>query len=208
MTGDPALARGIDVSHWQGEIDWPAVAAAGVTDVVIKMGEGATYVDPAFARNWRGAAAVGLHVGAYHYFRALSSTPKEQAESIARNLAQAGFDPARNLLALDVEERNNADASPERMAEGVHELLARIREDVAPGYVATIYTSPNDWDLRVDWRRYDFGVHPLWVAHWGATPPRLPRSWAGRGWRRWQYSDAGRVAGIDAPVDLNWVKPA
>ncbi len=199
---------GIDVSLWQGGIDWSSVVAHGVVDVVIRVSEGGTYTDPMFEKNWKGATAAGLHAGAYHYFRALSSTPKEQAENIKRNLETVGFDPALNMLALDIEQGHNTGASTDQMADNIFELLTLIKEDIVPGYAATIYTSPNTWNTMVNWQKYDFSVFPLWVAHWEAAAPTLPKSWAekGKDWQRWQHSDTGRIPGIDAQVDLDWVK--
>src|SRR5690349_7236247 len=68
----PALQAGetygVDVSAHQGTIDWPTVAADGVSAAYLKATEGATFRDPAFAHNWQQARAAGLQVGAYHFF--------------------------------------------------------------------------------------------------------------------------------------------
>ena len=65
--GDEAPLAGIDVSHFQGEVDWGAVAAAGVRFAFIKATEGLDDVDPRFAQNWQGSRAAGLLRGAYHF---------------------------------------------------------------------------------------------------------------------------------------------
>ncbi len=64
-----AFADGIDVSHWQGSINWPKVKAAGMQFAFMKATESTTYTDTAFATNWAGAASVGIYRGAYHFAR-------------------------------------------------------------------------------------------------------------------------------------------
>lgn len=200
--------KGIDVSHWQGDISWKEVALSGISSVMIKMGEGATYTDPMFEINWLEATRAGLSVGAYHYFRALSSTPQEQAEHIKRCLSKVGFTPEKNRLAIDIEVVGNNGVTPEKMADNLYELLMLIKANVIPNYLTTIYCSPGIWDSLVLWNKYDFSIFPLWVAHWDVTSPRLPKSWEEKSatWTLWQYSSKGSVPGIKGPVDLNWIK--
>src|ERR1700677_3355012 len=66
----PMYVPGIDVSHYQGDIDWHAVAASGVKFAYIKATEGAAYIDPSFAQNVVGAQAAGVLVGVYHFLTA------------------------------------------------------------------------------------------------------------------------------------------
>jgi hypothetical protein len=68
-TPDPGYIEGIDISHWQGPIDWPAVAASGREFAFMKASESTTYVDPTYPTNDAGARAAGLVVGAYHFAR-------------------------------------------------------------------------------------------------------------------------------------------
>ncbi|MEL4073437.1 glycoside hydrolase family 25 protein [Ochrobactrum sp. GPK 3] len=203
-----SFKKGIDVSRYQGAIDWHAVAAAGIQDAMIKMSEGGTYTDPQFEENWLGATAEKLSVGVYHYFRALSSTPQAQADSILKGLNIVGFDPLKNSLAIDVEEAGNIGATGDQIADNLYELLRLIGEHVIPGNRATIYASPQEWNSLVNCEKYDFSEYPLWVAHCNVKTPCLPKSWEAKGkaWVRWQYCENGIVSGIDAPVDLNWVK--
>ena len=60
--------RGVDVSAYQGEIDWDILASQGIDFAYIKATEGSGYVDPQFAANWEHAASTGLRIGAYHFF--------------------------------------------------------------------------------------------------------------------------------------------
>jgi len=84
-----ATLEGIDVSHYQGAIDWPSVAAAGKRFAIMKVTEGQTYVDPGYASNHAGARAAALPVSAYHFARP-SSAPKDavlQADWYAESAA-------------------------------------------------------------------------------------------------------------------------
>ena len=197
--------KGIDVSHWQGNIAWGDVATDDVVFAMIKMSEGATNTDPNFGDNWKGARDAGLLTGAYHVFRSLSSTPEEQADNIKNNLAKVGFDPATNWLAIDVEAGLVQSATPEIVADNLYALLRLIHTKVLPGHMPAVYCSPSVWDKLVMWEKYDFSEFPLWVAHWDVIEPRVPRSWAdkGKSWSMWQYSSAGTVKGIQGRVDLD-----
>jgi len=206
-TDSNAYARGIDVSRWQGRIDWARVASAGITQAMVKMTEGGTYVDPRFVENFRGMRDQSLRAGVYHYFRALSSTPCEQLANIRKQLAEVGFEAGRDLLAIDVETQHNEQASPDQMADALHSLVTSVRA-LLDGAYPLIYTSPELWDRSVAWHKHEFSECPLWVAHWQVDEPSLPQSWSRRGksWSWWQHSSKGLVDGIQGEVDLDWVK--
>lgn len=88
--------KGIDVSKWQGTIDWEKVADSGVKYVFIKMSEGGTYANHKFVEIFNNAKSVGINVNCYHYFRALSSTPQQQLENIKNCSSGVGFDGSKN----------------------------------------------------------------------------------------------------------------
>ena len=202
-------ARGIDVSRWQGDINWARVAGAGITHAIAKMTEGGTYTDPKFVENFQGMRANGLKAGVYHYFRALSSTPCEQLANIKARLDEVGFKVGQDILAIDVESKGNEKASPDQMADGLFQLVTLIRVALLDGAYPYIYASPNYWSNSVAWRKYDFSECPLWIAHWEVTEPTVPQTWSekGKSWQWWQHSSKGHVVGIEGEVDLNWVKP-
>lgn len=201
-------ARGIDVSRWQGDIDWARVAAAGINHAIAKMTEGGTYTDPKFVDNFQGMRAAGLKGGVYHYFRALSSTPGQQLANIQARLAEVGFRVGEDILAIDVETQGNEGASADQMADALYELVTLIRESLLDGAYPFLYTSPSIWSNSVAWRKYDFSECPLWIAHWDAAQPRVPETWSNHGkrWQWWQHSSKGQVDGIQGAVDLNWVR--
>lgn len=206
--------NGIDVSRWQGDIDFVAVRESGMQFVFIKATEGSTYVDPRFAENWKKANAAGLHVGVYHYFRASSSVPADQKDNIVKTLRSVAFDPAVHVLAIDIETARNTAATPSQMADNAFELLQLLEEDgVLGGQLPLIYCDNNTWRYYLDAQRHDFSRYGLWIANWNVDAPTLPDTWqqAGKDWCVWQYSSKGRVAGIEGDVDLDqsrlWVSP-
>lgn len=211
LTNEQDYEKGIDVSHYQGSIDWKSVAASGIKHVFIKMSEGGNYTDNKFLDNWHGAKEAGINVHVYHYFRALSSTPKEQFINIQKNLESIDFNPRNNLLAIDVEQAGNEKATRDQMADHLHELLELIeKSNILCGVHPVIYCSAGYWDYKVNWEKYDFSNNLLWVVNWNAIKPSLPQTWenSGRTWLVWQHSSIGKVNGIAGDVDLNWVNLA
>lgn len=199
--------KGIDLSKWQGTVDWEKVAADGIQHVFIKMSEGGDHTDPKFYENWHAAKNAGLKVNAYHYFRALTAT-EEQVTNIKKNLDSVGFDPNSNLLAIDVEQRGNENASKDEMTDSLHDLLSAIKQVILSDNPLFIYCSPNIWNNTIHWEKYDFSIYSLWIADWNAEKPDLPQTWQkpGLSWSWWQYSSEGEIDGIDGPVDLDWVR--
>ena len=92
--------RGIDVSRWQGSIDWQAVRGMAVEIAYIKSSEGTDYIDPYFESNYSGAQSVGVKCGFYHFMTAISETAaRAQAEYFARVISGKRFQarPAADL---------------------------------------------------------------------------------------------------------------
>ena len=196
----PAYLRGIDVSKYQGNIDWTQVKKDGVRFVIARSSSGVSGVDPRYAANREGADAVGLAFTAYHY----ASPDKSAGDAVAE--ADLFVDTAKLLGShlvpvLDLEINNGL--GPDRLRAWVRAWLGRVEERL--GVKATIYTNRFFWRDRMgnsQW--FASSGHRLWIANWNAGPPKLPaQNWAGQGWTLWQYSSTGRVAGIDGPVDLD-----
>lgn len=181
---------GIDVSHWQGAIDWRAVRGGGVDFAFIKATEGATYADPEFARNWAGAGDAGVMRGAYHYFRPNVDAAK-QAENFLR-VARIG--PNDLPAVLDVETSDGV--AGDALLRAVRVWLDAVER--ATGKRPIVYTYPDFWN------RYAAGSpgdYPLWIAAYSRAQPQLPIGWSS--WTFWQYTSTGRVPGIDGDVDQN-----
>ncbi|MEA3342216.1 MAG: GH25 family lysozyme [Chloroflexota bacterium] len=183
---------GIDVSRWQGEINWEMVAAAGYRFAVIRATIGNYYTDPRFYENWNGARGAGLLVSAYHV-----ATPEHSAGSqIDRLFDVLGERKADLPLVLDVE--LSREISPTGITACVRDCVQKVerQDDRKP----IIYTAGWFWNHQV-LESPGWSEHDLWVAHYGVSAPTLPTGWDE--WQFWQHSDKGRVPGIAAETDLN-----
>jgi lysozyme len=184
---------GLDVSRWQGVIDWRAVANAQYKFAVIRSSVGDAYIDPQFAMNWNNASSAGLLLSAYHVLK-----PEIAAEAQINNLFAALANRKTDLpLVLDIELTGGLTAA--QITASIRSCLQLIEQ--RSGRKPIIYTARWFWDPNVqaaaDWADYD-----LWVASYGVSTPTLPRDWAA--WKFWQYTDKGQVPGIGTAVDLNW----
>jgi lysozyme len=187
------LLDGIDVSHWQGDIQWSAVKGHGIKFAIIKATEGHHYTDPHFATNWVKARNLGIVRGAYHYFRA-QQNPTRQVDHF---LNQMNLEPNDLPPALDIEETFNTGASHQQWIDGMGTWLGTLesrtgRRPIMYSRASFLNTLP----IPADFRRY-----PLWVAHYGVQQPALPNVWDS--WVIWQHVSTGHVAGIQGNVDLN-----
>src|ERR1700704_2322289 len=129
---DPASAQGIDVSHYQGTIDWAQVAQAGKTFAFIKATEGTSEADPQFQANWNGAKAAGLLRGAYHFYQP-GDDPQQQAGYFL-NAVQPG--PGDLPAVLDIE----LSGKPSEIVAGIWVWLIAVEK--ATGKTPILYTNP------------------------------------------------------------------
>jgi GH25 family lysozyme M1 (1,4-beta-N-acetylmuramidase) len=193
--------EGIDVSHWQGAIDWSGVAYAGKRFAIMKATEGQTYLDAKYAWNHAYARAYGLRVGAYHFANPSTSANDAvlEADWFVQNM---NIQPGDLNPALDLETSGGLSVAALQAWVGawLNEVYAKV------GMRPMIYTSPAFWRTYMgDATWYaDHGYTVLWVAHWFVTSPSVPASnWGGHGWTFWQYTDCGTVLGIGGCVDLD-----
>jgi lysozyme len=193
--------RGIDVSHYQGRIDWERVASSGHHFVIAKATEGRTYIDRAYLRNKSQAEANHLAFGAYHFARP-DAGPHDAIREANHFLDVARLEPGNVIPVLDIE--TTGGLSHRRLTRWVLQWLSRVRDRL--GVRPMIYTSPLGWAARTGDTTavVNAGYDALWVAHWGVRRPSLPaREWGGHGWSIWQRSDCGTVPGIRGCVDVN-----
>ena len=180
--------HGIDVSAYQGRIDWPEVARNRVRFAFIKASEGATLRDPRFARNWREARAAGVLRGAYHYFQP-NRDGRLQADLFARTVPLA---PGDLPPVLDVEAANFHDVAVLRREVARWLRLIEAHYGVRP----ILYSNHSFYQRHLAGH---FDDYPLWLAHYEVERPTLPRS----KWIIWQHSDESYVPGIRGVVDFN-----
>ncbi len=187
-----ATLDGIDVSYWQGEIDWAQVANDGIDFAFVRLGDG-LFFDPEFHDNWQSAKAEGIVVGAYQYFRP-GTDPEDQANLLLQEMGtlQAGDLPP----VLDVEDDDGYPAS--HVVQAIHDWMAVV--EPAIGRRPIIYTSKYMWQS-VAGDSSDFSDYPLWAANWYVNCPDIPTPW--NDWVVWQTSATGSVNGIGGDVDLD-----
>ncbi len=182
--------EGIDVSHFQGTIDWTKVRASGKAFAFAKATEGVDLVDPTFSTNWAAMREAGIVRGAYHFFE-----PDDDAEAQA-NLFIATVELAPGDLppALDVEVSDGESAAAIEA-----EVLTWLKAIHAHYGVKPILYSDVTF-LQRDLAD-GFDTYPLWIADYSETAPTSIDSWTK--WSFWQYSQDGSVAGIEGKVDLD-----
>jgi lysozyme len=212
--GAVSYAQGLDVSHYQGAIDWIQVASGGYTFVFAKATEGTTLVDPTYSINRAGSDELGLRLGAYHFARPAGASPAAIAASA---IAQADFfvdtaQPAAGDLppVLDMEEKGGLSAAA--LVQWTQTWLAEVY--ARTGVNATVYASPAFWKSALgDTTTVATAGSKLWIAHWttNAKPTVPAANWGGFGWTFWQWTDCATIAGIAHCVDgdrLNGPDPA
>jgi lysozyme len=181
---------GIDVSHYQGAIDWDRVKEAGVVFAFARVSDGTEVIDERFAENFAAMKKAGVRRGAYQFFRA-ALDPIAQADLLVDTVRKLG---AADLpLVADVETADGM--APEVVRESLRRWLRRVERRTRRRPI--IYTSPSMGETLAG----AFADHVLWVAHYEVDCPTLPPGW--QRWTFWQHSSTGRVAGVAGPVDLD-----
>ena len=184
--------RGIDISEFQGEIDFEEVRRSGIEAVYIRVGSG-EYTDEYFAENYERAKAAGLKIGFYHYVTARSVEEGRRQARFFASLA-AGREPDMRL-AMDFEYFGSLSVSQINAISEAYldELTALTRRE------AVIYSDLSN--ARNIFSRALAEKYPLWAAQYGADEPSANGKW--REWVGFQYTDEGRVGGIYGNVDRN-----
>lgn len=181
----------VDVSHWNGTIDWVKVRASGITHSYIKASESINFTDPAFKTNWAGAKAAGIKRAAYMFFRGdVGGTAQ------ARHfLKVVGPDLGEIIPAVDVE-AGAAGVSKAQYTQRLRDCLLEVATVRAPA----LYTSKSKIE--------ELTTQPLWIVEyklWLAAPdmPEPPLPPHATTWWLHQWSWTGQVDGIAEPCDLD-----
>jgi GH25 family lysozyme M1 (1,4-beta-N-acetylmuramidase) len=199
-----ALDICIDVSHWQGPIDWPAVAASGIRIAMIKATEGTSWVDPMFERNHASATSASIFVIPYHFLR------PDRADAQVQHFQRVAGIGAGTLFMLDWEGKASETATA-RDVELIGKELAGVAGRDPICYRGIPGSTPEEpTDTMLEWpsmiARYPRGGVESWLGM-SAGPAGNPESW-------WvtsraantlptfaQYTSQGRVPGISGNVD-------
>lgn len=182
------LARGIDVSRWQGEINWSQVAADDVSFVMLgTRSKGA--VDPYFHRNIQQASAAGVKVGVYIYSLATTVEMAEAEADFVRDLIHDY--PVSYPVAFDMEDSTQGNLSKEELAAIANAFCKKISDS---GYYPIIYANENWLKNKLDMSLMDY---PVWVARYSARPSYQNPV-------MWQATSTGSVKGINGNVDIDF----
>ena len=185
---------GIDLSHFQGDVNFKEIAGSGNRFVFLKASEGAKYTDTKFAANWKAAKDAGLIRGAYHFLH-----PTVDGAAQARHfLSVVDLAPGDLPPVVDVERaKGNSNAG---LADTLKGFLDEVRKTT--GVDAIIYVSPAFWKEHLQEHITAPLSNPLWIAEYGVNTPRelkhLPP------WTFWQYTNTGSSAGVKGHVDLDY----
>ena len=189
VTSAQAIAKGIDVSKYQGAIDWASVAAQGYTFAFVKLGSSKSGIDPYFVPNMMGAASVGLRTGAYVYSYASTVEGAVAEATMAVNALQNM--PISFPVAFDIEDAVQKPLTPMQQQELVNAFCTVIEN---AGYYPMVYASKNWFLNRLGPVAYD-----QWVAQYAeACDYPIPFS-------VWQATSDGAVPGIAGRVDINYL---
>ena len=189
-TSSTAQLAGIDVSHYQGTVDWEDVAEADIKFAFAKATDGITYTDPMWSTNKTAAPANGVLIGGYHFYQPADDPTKQAANFIA-----ALGDVSGNLPpVVDLEKAPEASAA-QNYVQDIQTFLEAVAD--ATGCAPMIYANPSFF---AQYLAADLADLPLWLAEYRDTPPPAD----GPVWVFWQHSQNSFVNGISGAVDLDW----
>lgn len=187
--------RGIDVSKWQGDINWKKVYSSGVDFAIIRSSYGKEHVDEKLEANVAGCEKYGISYGFYHYTYATSVKEARREARFFLNTIKK-YKPDYPIV-LDIENDHFKSMSRKKVT---NILVAFMTELENAGYYATVYSYANFFRDHVDMSRIK--QYDVWVASWGDEDKLNSVYDAPYG--MWQYSAAGRVNGINGDVDLDY----
>ncbi len=186
---------GLDVSSYQGDVDWATVAASGGRFAYVKATEGTSYTSPSFAQQYNGSYGAGLIRGAYHFALPDRSSGAAQADFFVGN--GGGWSPDGMTLPpmLDIE-YNPYGATCYGLSQGdMSNWIADFSNEVAArtGRYPTIYTTTDWWSTCTGNNGGFGGNNPLFIARYAADPGALPAGWGF--YTFWQFADSGTFPG-------------
>lgn len=187
------LYDGIDVSEWQGEINWEEVSSSGIKIVYIRASEGNNYQDPDALRNYNGAKENGIKVGFYHYLTATNEREAvEQARFFVSIIKGLNVDCR---LAMDFESFDGLGL------EEINQISLTFLQEVErlSGKGVIIYSDA--YNASRTFSEELATKYPIWVANYGVEEPENG-NWSV--WDGFQYSDEGRISGIYGRVDRDY----
>ena len=188
--------RGVDVSTYQGEIDWPTLVAQNIDFAFIKATEGSSFTDPRFAYNYAAAQKTGIPIGAYHFF-SFESGGDTQAENFIKNVSPFSgmLPPVIDLELYGVFTKQAPETEAVRYE--LNRMLSAL--EIHYGIKPMLYTTEDCYKryLANDYEDYD-----IWIRNILCSPSLS----AGRAWTFWQYTSRERLDGYQGKetfIDMN-----
>lgn len=190
--------RGIDVSKYQGNIDWGAVAASGINFAIIRVGyrgssTGVLVEDPYFRRNIAGATKAGVKVGVYFFTQAVTEAEAVEEASMAMSLV-SGYKLSYPIF-IDTESASNGRANGLSKSARTAVVKAFCQTVQNGGYKAGVYASKSWYNNQLN--ASSLSSYCIWVAQYNSSC-----TYSGK-YDMWQYSSKGKVSGISGNVDMN-----
>lgn len=190
-----AKIKGMDISYWQGSVDFRKVAADGIKFAVLRDGYRKT-LDSRFVEYVKGCQQNGIYVMTYHFIYTDGATPKQNAQSSYDNLKKAGLDPTKTWIAADLEydtwTKNGEKCTKAKCTQYTKEYFDALK--ALRCNKLFIYTNQDYYKNYYDWSQLDY---PIWLADYSGDPnyPCVMQ----------QYSSSGKVNGINGNVDMDWL---
>ena len=181
---------GIDISNWQGNVNFLQVKNSGVQIVFIKATEGNNFVDKFFSQNYQNASSVGLKTGFYHFFRG-NQDPISQAQHFVNTIGSRTPDCK---LAIDLETTDGIGKT--ELTSKAIQFITEVKR--LTGKDVVVYTYTSFANTNIDSR---LAVYPLWIAHYGVSTPGYNSIW--NNWVGFQYTDKGVVPGVSGNCDMD-----
>lgn len=187
----PSSLRGVDVSKWQKDVDWDQVSGAGVSFAFVKASQDDYRLDPYFARNWEETKRVGIKRGAYHFF--IPAAPVQGQIELFTSTVQLEAGDLPPVLDVEIIEKHTSGAD---MRRNMHIWLEAVTKHY--GVKPIIYTNQNFYRR---WLQGHFKEYHFWIARYNTAEPEIHHE---DKWLFWQYSDTGKLPGVNAAIDLNF----
>ncbi|WP_368907830.1 GH25 family lysozyme [Bacillus wiedmannii] len=186
----------IDVSHWEGNIDWNAVKGSGISAVYAKATEGVNNLDPTFVQNVQAARNANVLIGAYHFAHPELNDAISEAKHFV-NILQSNQTDLMPVLDLESPiDSSNSNLTGTAISNWARSFINYVKQ--ATGKDVMLYTGV--------WYINEFGINglsdiPLWISKYSSTPPADAGGWTE--WTAWQYTDSGQISGVVGNCDVS-----
>jgi lysozyme len=181
---------GMDVSHWQGRVNWNRVPESGIQFAYIKATDGVTFTDPYYLINCTGCKDAGILRGSYHFFRP-SDAVNAQLDAFGQELEISGLGDLPMALDLEVGPMDETEL------DHVYEFLTGLKEKYS--VVPVLYVDMQVAGIIEVEGGLELQEVPLWLANYSGVDPSISGEWA-----FWQHTPQGQVVGVPNQVDLDW----